>query len=172
MTNCNFGAAAPDEAIVHGACRPGYRTRQPQHYVDAWLQTMQDNSIDQVCCLLGEKLQRYDNLLKQYTEFFGPDSVCHAPVEDYSVVSESTLIQTIWPFLTAADCADSSTVVHCSAGQGRTGQILVLWLAAEREYILEEAIQTVRRTGRSPLEAATQDDLQTRLSAIIGDFRR
>lgn len=166
MTECNFGAAAPDEDIVYGACRPGYHAAEPQRHVDAWLQTMQEYGVERVCCLLDRKLQLYDELLQQYADVFGSEAVCHAPVRDYSAVSRRTLTETIWPFLRSADQAHSPVVVHCSAGQGRTGQILVVWLAVERNYQLDDALSTVQETGRSPLEAATYDDLQDRVTVL------
>jgi len=47
---------------------------------------MQTRGIERVCCLLDDTLGAYDNLIGQYKTAFGPDQVCHAPVQDYSVV--------------------------------------------------------------------------------------
>jgi protein-tyrosine phosphatase len=44
-------------------------------------------------------------------------------------------------------------VVHCYSGVGRTGQISAIWLANVRVFSNQEAIDTVRKTGRNPYEA-------------------
>ena len=69
----------------------------------------------------------------------------------------------ILPFLDDANRANERTVVHCSAGMGRTGHILALWLVHGRDYSLDKAIKTVEQQGRTPLEIATRDELKYRL---------
>lgn len=64
-----------------------------------------------------------------------------------------------------ADEAESPVVVHCSAGLCRTGHILALRLACERDYTLENTINTVRETGRWPLEAVTKNQFWDLLDA-------
>ena len=158
-----FAPAAPDESIVYGACRPAHHRHTPPHdTVDDWLAFMDKQGIERVCCLLDdEHLQFYTDLLGAYRDHFGESNVCHAPIQDFHAVDEPVLCETILPFLEAADDVQAPTVVHCSAGSGRTGHVLVLWLACRRDYDLETALATVRATGRQPLERVTRTELVT-----------
>nr|WP_222844855.1 protein-tyrosine phosphatase family protein [Haloplanus rubicundus] len=125
---------------------------------------MQERDVERVCCLLDEThLSEYDDLLDTYAAAFGEDRVTHASIEDFSVVDRRTLHETILPFLDASNAASERVVVHCSAGSGRTGHVLALWLAHDRGCSIEDAVAEVRRMGRRPLEAASRADLRALL---------
>lgn len=159
-----FGPAAPDEDIVYGACRPGRIGASGAEAVDEWITFMQTQGIERVCCLLAEPPDDSPRLLGAYREAFGPECVCHAPITDYSFVDPELLQETILPFLRTAAARAEPVVVHCSAGSGRTGQILVAWLVCERNYSFLDALATVRQQGRTPTEAGDHRQLRARIA--------
>ena len=158
----------PETEIVYGACRPGYPATEPDGTdVAAWLAAIEDHGIKRVCCLLSaDQLQPYDDLLDQYQNRFGSDHVLHAPVQDHTPVSTNLFSEQIWPFLKESMRQELPAVVHCSAGIGRTGQVLALWLAVEQGYDLETAIHTVRNQHRDPLESVAIDTFRTMYEAL------
>lgn len=145
-----FAAASKDESIVFGAAHPGHREQQTHE----WIDFMQSQGIQRVCCLLSEsQLSRYDDLLGIYRCCFGAEQVCWAPVDDFRLVASDLLTCEILPFLTMAEQQQQRVVVHCSGGMGRTGHILAAWLVAERGFSNKAAIAAVKATGRNPYEA-------------------
>lgn len=145
-----FAEAAEDESIVFGAARPGYRDAE----VARWIEFMQGHNIKQVCCLLAQtQLIRYRDLLGTYGKIFGCDRVCHGPIADFELVDRDILLDRILPFLASANSRGERVVVHCSGGIGRTGHVLAAWLVSGRGLSNQEAIASVKNTGRNPYEA-------------------
>jgi protein-tyrosine phosphatase len=108
--------------------------------------------------------------LPAYRAAFDEQAVCHAPVPDYDPVPAELMRNTIRPFPSEADARGEQAVVHCSAGQGRTGQVLALWLAIERGYSGTDAIRAVSAQGRTPLESpsVTPESLRQTVKQISG----
>lgn len=165
-----LGPAAPDESIAYGACRPGYAPGSPPDGpIDHWVRSMRDAGIERVCCLLHRpQLARYLDLLGEYRDWFGPERVCHAPVKDYHLADPATVDRVIG-FLRAAETTREPTVIHCSAGLGRTGHLLAAWLVRGRGYDPDRALATVEAMGRTPREAvrlgnATEVELRRRIA--------
>lgn len=158
----NFAPAAPSEETVYGACRPCHPGYVPvDDTVESWIQFIDTQGIDRVCCLLDDQqLALYNDLLARYRKEFAVDNVCHTPIADFSTVSPAMFDKQILPFLDDAEAEGQKVVVHCSAGSGRTGHILTLWLHLRRGFGLKKAIRTVEKTGRNPLEAASVSELQ------------
>ncbi len=146
-----FAAASEHEQIVFGAARPGYTDQQ----VGEWIEFMQAQGIQRVCCLLSEaQLSRCADLLAVYRQTFGGEQICWAPIKDFHLADPEVLIQQILPFLAMADQRQQKVVVHCSGGIGRTGHVLAAWLVAGRGFSRQSAIAAVKQTGRNPYEAA------------------
>lgn len=158
----DLSPASREEEIVYGACRPGYYSMSDSGDVVAdWIDQMQEADIGRICCLLeSAELEHYANLLERYELAFGHEAVRHVPIADYSAVEPGPFRTEILPFLKMAETNSEPVVVHCSAGMGRTGQVLALWLALERGYELSEAIREVEIMGRRPLEATTLEQLR------------
>lgn len=154
-----FAPAAKDETIVFGSARPGYSREQ----VIQWIQFMQSQDIQRVCCLLPEsQLARYSNLLDVYRQTFGLNRVCWTPIVDFHFATPQTLIHQILPFLALADQLQEKVVVHCSGGIGRTGHVLAAWLVAGRGLANTTAIAAVKQTGKNPHEAVIAAPFQGR----------
>lgn len=154
--------AAPDERVAHGACRPGYSQHSPTdsgpERIHHWIERMQADGIERVCCLLHRpQLNAYLDLLGEYERAFGPENVLHAPIRDYHLADRETLA-TIFAFLHEADRRDAPTAAHCAAGLGRTGHALSAWLAHDRAYEPERALSVVEEMGRTPREAVRCDN--------------
>lgn len=144
-----FAAASVDETIVYGCARPQYSDEK----VLQWIEFMQSQNIKRICCLLAPRqLNNYSNLLELYQKQFGLKQVCWAPIEDFNLLDKQLLIQEILPFLAEGDRQNEKVVVHCSAGIGRTGQVLAAWLVYGRGFSNQEAISTVMRMKRNPYE--------------------
>lgn len=144
-----FAPASENETIVFGSGRPEYNDAK----VYEWIEFMQSQGIKCVCCLLAQnQLNNYSNLLDLYQKKFGSKKVCWAPIKDFHLIDSQLLIQNILPFLAEANRQNEKVVVHCSAGIGRTGQVLAAWLVYERGFTNKEAISTVMRIKRNPYE--------------------
>lgn len=145
-----FAAAWEKELIIFGASKPGSSDKQ----VSDWIEFMKRQEIKRVCCLLEDRqLSRYSNLLERYQQEFGGDRVCWTPIKDFQLCELEMLTQKILPFLKEAEQLNEKVVVHCSGGVGRTGQILAAWLVNRRGFSNQDAIATVKKTGRNPHEA-------------------
>jgi protein-tyrosine phosphatase len=145
-----FAAASENELIVFGSARPGYSNKQ----VNEWIEFMQNQGIQRVCCLLTEtQLNHYSDLLDTYRKTFGVHQVCWAAIEDFSFATLETLTHQILPFLAIAQQQNEKVVVHCSGGIGRTGHILAAWLVFGEGLSSQHAINLVKKAGKNPYEA-------------------
>lgn len=155
-----FSAATNTERFVFGSAQPGYTERQ----VEQWLEFMQDQNIQRVCCLLPtDQLSKYAaDLLQIYRQTFGHLQVCWAPIPDFRYADPDVLIHQILPFLAIAKQKQEKVVVHCSGGVGRTGHILAAWLVAEHGFSSQSAIAAIKQSGRNPHEAVVAAPLKGR----------
>ncbi|MGB3791015.1 MAG: dual specificity protein phosphatase family protein [Phormidesmis sp.] len=116
---------------------------------------MRRQDVQRICCLLTvSQLARYTDLLDTYRHAFGPDRVSWTPIKDFRLADSNTLIHQVLPFLSIAKKKQEKVVVHCSAGVGRTGQVLAAWLVAERGFSNQAALSAVMALTRNPYEAA------------------
>jgi hypothetical protein len=169
-----FAPAAPDEDVVYGACSPGWHSAAGHaDALDDWVAFMERREVERVCCLLpGTRASGSESNLDRYRRAFGDERVLHAPTPDHRLVDESLLADPILPFLDDAADDDERVVVHCLAGIGRTGQVLAAWLARDRDYGPERAVDTVTEMGRRPDDAiragnATEEDLHDLIRAFV-----
>ena len=147
---------------VHRKQRPGYPSKDVQEEdVREWISEIRDEGVESLVVFLSEKElnEYYDDLLGMYEEEFGEGNVLHAPIEDFSLCDPQLLHDEIIPFMRESVEGEEEVAAHCSAGVGRTGQVLFAWLVNEREMEKRKAMQTVREIGCNPTEAVGEKEL-------------
>jgi len=164
--------AAPDEEHVFGACSPGWHSAAGQREALAdWIAVMRANDIERVVCLLPGGQPTACRDMEGYAEIFGPENVLHAPIPDGRLASPALLDREILPFLDSAAAADERVVVHGLDGMGRTGHVLAAWLAHDRGYDPERALDTVAEMGRAPRNPVeTGHETESELRDLLAIF--
>ena len=149
--NHHFAPASRDDTVVFGACRPGYRDiNVSDERVSEWIQFMKSESIERVVCLLAEEqLSHYTDLLAQYQREFGTENVFWFSIADRTYPIAELLKEKILPALRASKERRIRTVVHCSAGEGRTGFVLAAYLVNACGFSNADALNAVLGAGRS-----------------------
>ncbi|GEM_PF-876234 len=175
MSDFNFGPAFKDEKYVYGACRPDYDSEE----ISDWIRFMQRQKIKGVCCLLEkQKISHYPiDLIRRYNEVFGEENVLVSSIEDYKPCTREQLASSgnhsegVLYFLEKFAEKRRRVVVHCSAGSGRTGQIMASWLSWSQGYDSSRAIQIVESMGRYPRECCGQGTSEDHILSVL-DFSR
>jgi hypothetical protein len=163
----NFAQVSQYDEIVHAACRPGYSPDD----VTAWIDFMLERRIRRILCLLSRaELAKYDNLLDAYGRHF---TVVHVAIEDDFGIPSPDIAERALAALDEAQREGERIVIHCAAGEDRTGLISAAWLLRRHEQDVENAIMEVRewakRVGarRNP-EGALPEKGRALLGTIAG----
>jgi len=148
--------AGPDAEYVYGSCSPNWHSAgPPEAGIDRWLDALDAEGIQRVCCLLAGSRPEAANV-GRYRDAFGDGGVLHAPVPDRHLVDTASLREEVLPFISEGAAVGEPVVVHCLTGVGRTGHVLAAWLAYGHGYDPEAAVETVRERGRDPTVAVTE----------------
>jgi protein-tyrosine phosphatase len=158
MAEFGLGSCSRDDAFVYGAQRPGFPASFVQsHMVDQWISYMKGQGITHVVCLLSDEELAYyptisSGLLQAYLDAFGQNNVLWAPTRDRTLLGMNAL-KDVCLFLYRAMQGGGKSVVHCSAGLGRTGQALAAWLIFYHRMSERKAVRALEELNRSPKEA-------------------
>lgn len=154
-----FSSAYEQERFVFGARRPGFPfSRVSSALQQRWITFMQAQGITRVICLLPPRqLSPYEDLIATYQQAFDQDHVLWTPIKDFHLATEAQLTEQILPFLLEAEQQQHKTVIHCSAGVGRTGHVLAAWLVGRYGMSNADAIAAVKKQGRNARESRNKN---------------
>jgi hypothetical protein len=163
--NCSPAPRIASGPVVWAAERPGRDAKRPsERDIDLWVNHMQRRGVARVLCLLGDKhLEMYDHLdggLRQAIEQRGLQwatvpFVRERPLYLHLIAAARQL--------KAAERSGESTVVHCSAGCGRSAAVLVAWMCGRYGTSFDEAVSRLAQEAeiegvrRRPMEVGEED---------------
>ena len=149
----NFSKVSSRDNIVYAACRPGHThpregllvtpRGQPTttEAVKEWVEHMKSHQIKRVLCLLTRsELTFYSkSLLSSYRKLFNNDNCVETVADIYSKDARKRILDA----LLEAEKAGERIVIHCSAGQSRTGACCALWLHHRYKLAVDVAINEI-----------------------------
>jgi protein-tyrosine phosphatase len=97
-----------------------------------------------------------------------------AEIPDRDICTEETMNNDIIPFLKESVELELKTVVHCSAGMGRTGHVLAAWRYCHHDVEYKEAMASNNwecEDGRNPREAEGKPSDHLRRKVKESDYR-
>jgi atypical dual specificity phosphatase len=137
----NFGFVFHDK--VAGAAHPGSGAR-----LAGALAELRQGGIASIVSLSESPLERA--ILREF-EF----AYAHVPVVDFSAPTVEQMSECV-EFIDKRNREGDGVLIHCAAGQGRTGTMLAAFLVA-RGLGAEEAIEKIRRLRPGSIETRGQE---------------
>jgi L-asparaginase len=151
----NFGAASERDSVVFGCCEPGFKhpivgmPRTPREgptkadEVEKWATFMKKMDITRIIPLLTPEEYSFfeTSLLSSYRRHF-------QFVHKISPYTEGSM-QAIMKALIDAERAGEKIVVHCATGQGRTADVLALWLHRRYDLSVEDSVSEIASYAKS-----------------------
>ena len=136
----------PSNTILFGSARPGFpHSRVSSETVTHWMAFMVASEFKKIICLLNDQdlVQYYTtDLIAQYRRYF---EAYHFPIEDFSKIPANVMSKIL------LCVGPEKTLVHCSAGMGRTGQVMYAYLL-KQGYAPKDALEICIKQGRNPFE--------------------
>ncbi|MGE5404273.1 MAG: hypothetical protein ACM3PP_04980 [Candidatus Saccharibacteria bacterium] len=118
--------------LLAASARPGRELGEepvPKGMVDDWLDKVRGMGIKSIICLLDIKhLNLYNDLPSGLIDYYKQNGfrVCHCPIKDpaYYLGGQAELDRNLDNLWQAYNALPKPVMVHCSAGEDRTGKVI------------------------------------------------
>jgi len=140
----NFSFIIPSK--LAGSAIPGYW----QNNLEEELCHLKDKGIIGIISLTEWTLDRNTVTRSGITHY------CHLPVPDFGTPTLEQIDQMVQFVDSIISKNEGAILIHCFAGQGRTGMMLAAYLVA-KGMTAQEAIETIRKKRPGSIETANQE---------------